>query len=84
MAVVALPAGFRTVDVTVGGIHVANVGDQLALFGSFGDDTVAQALILHTQTWQVLEQIPITAIPVLNEASAGLAPQYQWNTIEVY
>jgi hypothetical protein len=78
-ALIDLPAGFRTMDVSIGGIHVANVRDQLVLVGA-SRDSAPKALILSTQTWQVLEEYAISDIEARFDNSEGLPPRYVWNS----
>jgi hypothetical protein len=70
-------------DFLVSYLHASNVGNQLAVVGE--PPTGGQeVLILSTETWTVLDQLPITEIEAadVSEPSAAV-PRYQWNTTQL-
>lgn len=60
-------------------LHVANVGDQMAVVGDVGD--TVQVLILNTQTWEVVNQRPLAEVEVADVPEADRMPaRYEWGT----
>ncbi|MFQ3672417.1 MAG: hypothetical protein SNJ83_02330 [Aggregatilineales bacterium] len=64
-------------------LHASNVGNQLAVVSGPPTDS-PDVLILSTETWMVLDQLPITEIEAADvpEASQTM-PRYQWNTTQL-
>lgn len=72
--VIALPEGFRARH-----LHVANVGDQMVVEGDLNDSV--QVLILNTQTWEVIDQVPRAEVEVADVPEAAQMPvHYEWGT----
>jgi WD40 repeat protein len=72
--VIELPEGFLADT-----LHVANVGDQVAVVGALANTT--QVLVLNTQTWEVINQLPWLEVEAVDFPGADRLPvHFEWGT----